>query len=448
MTADFLGEEQGNISPRLTDLSVRFWILLVATGIAAGFGAMLMMQILRSVQHLALNYHTGQYSKAAAHVSQLRLISILFLGSLITGLGLWVLRGHGGTGGEPTDVVWNRRGKLSLLRTLLSGALSEFTVAMGGSLGREAAPQRTGAAAADQLARYFKLSSAERRILIACGAGAGLSAVYNVPLAGALFTLEIYLGDVSISMALPALLSSAIATATAWITLPRYAVYSLPTLPAASISLIAFALTVGPLLGVISAGYVKMIAWASDHQPKRWLLVIEPVIAFTILGIAAIRYPLLLGNGVDLAQFAFIGTAGIMTLLALTVLKPLATALCLRSGASGGVFTPTLSFGAILGTLLGHVWNSFWAGAPIASYSVVSAGAMLGAAAEAPLVGAAFILELTRTSAGAMVPILIAVAGATIASRQLDLRSIYTARLTSTVVKNNKKSTQPHPPGQ
>lgn len=249
-------------------------------------------------------------------------------------------------------------------------------------------------------------------------------------------------------MALPALLSSAIATATAWITLPRQAVYSLPTLPAASISLIAFALAVGPLLGIISAGYVKMIAWASDHQPKRWLLILEPVIAFSLLGIVATQYPLLLGNGVDLAQFAFIGTAGIITLLALTVLKPLATALCLRSGATGGLFTPTLSFGAILGTLLGHLWSFFWSGTPIASYSVVSAGAMLGAAAEAPLVGAAFILELTRTSAGAMVPILIAVAGATLSSRQIDMRSIYTVRLTSTTAGNRKKPTQPHHPGK
>lgn len=403
-----------------------------------------MMWVLRTVQHLALNYQAGEYSKAAAQVSQFRLIAVLVVGGLITGFGLWILRGHGGTGGEPTNVVWNRDGKLSLLRTLLTGALSEITVAMGGSLGREAAPQRSGAAAADQLARYFKLTSAERRLLIACGAGAGLAAVYNVPLAGALFTLEIYLGEISISMALPALLSSAIATATAWITLPRHAVYSLPTLPAASISLIAFSLVVGPLLGIISAGYVKMIAWASDHQPKRWLLIVEPIIAFLLVGIFATRYPLLLGNGVDLAQFAFVGTAGIITLLALTVLKPLVTALCLRSGATGGLFTPTLSFGAILGTLLGHIWSYFWAGAPIGSYSVVAAGAMLGAAAEAPLVGAAFILELTRTSAGAMVPILIAVAGATLASRQIDLRSIYTARLTSTVAKNNTKPGQPH----
>ena len=448
MTADFLGEEQGNITPRLSNLSLRFWILLIATGIAAGLGAMLMMSVLRTIQHLALNYHAGAYSNAAAHVSQFRLIAVLFGGGLITGLGLWILREHGGTGGEPTAVVWNREGKLSLVRSLLSGALSEITVAMGGSVGREAAPQRSGAAAADQLARHFKLSPAERRLLIACGAGAGLSAVYNVPLAGALFTLEIYLGEISISMALPALLSSAIATATAWITLPRQAVYSLPTLPTASISLIAFALAVGPLLGIVSAGYVKMIAWASDHQPKRWLLILEPVIAFSLLGIVATQYPLLLGNGVDLAQFAFIGTAGIITLLALTVLKPLATALCLRSGATGGLFTPTLSFGAILGTLLGHLWSFFWSGTPIASYSVVSAGAMLGAAAEAPLVGAAFILELTRTSAGAMVPILIAVAGATLSSRQIDMRSIYTVRLTSTTAGNRKKPTQPHQPGK
>ncbi|MHB8329038.1 MAG: chloride channel protein, partial [Acidimicrobiales bacterium] len=299
---DSQGEEQANVTPRLADLSPRFWALLVLTGIAAGLGAMVMMGILRTVQHAALGYHSGEYSIAASHRSDLRLVVVLAVGGLVTGVGLWAMRTHGGTGGEPTHVVWARSGRLSLVRTLISGALSEVTVAMGASLGREAAPQHAGAASGYALARRFGLPPGQRTLLVACGAGAGLAAVYNVPLAGALFTLEIYLGSASISSALPALASASIATAVAWITLPAHAVYSLPVLPGPTMSLVIFAVVIGPVLGVVSAVYVKAIAWASDHQPKGRLLLLEPLVIFTVLGVVAIRYPLLLGNGVDLAQ--------------------------------------------------------------------------------------------------------------------------------------------------
>ncbi|MHB1519615.1 MAG: chloride channel protein [Acidimicrobiales bacterium] len=428
MNGDPQGEEQANVTPRLDELSFRFWVLLVLTGIAAGIGAIVMMGILRTVQHVALGYHSGEYSTAASHRSDLRLVVVLAVGGLITGLGLWIMRNHGGTGGEPTHVVWSRTGKLSLVRTLISGALSEVTVAMGASLGREAAPQHAGAASGDALARRFGLPPGHRRLLIACGAGAGLAAVYNVPLAGALFTLEIYLGSIKVSTALPALASASIATAVGWIALPARAVYELPTLPSPTLSLMIFAVVIGPVLGVVSAGYVKAIAWASNRQPTGRRLLVAPFLVFTVLGVAAIRYPLLLGNGVDLAQFAFVGSAGLVTLAILSVLKPLATVSCLRSGAYGGLFTPTLSFGAIVGTFTGHLWITAWPGSPMTSYVVVVTAGVLAAAIEAPVTGAAFLLELTHTTTAVLVPILIAVVGATLVARRLDLRSVYTAR--------------------
>ncbi len=429
MTFESWDGEQANSSPRLADLPLVFWVLLVATGIAAGLGAMLMMGVLRTVQHAVLNYHNGEYSTAAARSSDLRVVFVLAMGGLITGVGLWLMRRYGGTGGEPTRVVWSRAGSLSLPRTIVSGALSELTVAMGASLGREGAPQRTGAAAGDLFARYFKLPSSQRRLLIACGAGAGLAAVYNVPLAGALFTLEIYLSTFSIALALPALLSSSIATAVAWGTLPNHTVYKVPVLGNPTLSLVVFSVLIGPLLGIVSAGFVKLIAWASVHLPRGRLLTVEPLLVFAALGLVAIKYPLVLGNGLDLAQFAFIGTGGIFLLAVLTVLKPLATVACLRSGASGGLVTPTISFGAVLGAVAGHLWVLVWPGSAGSSYAIIAAAGLFAAAAEAPVTGAAFMLELTGTTTAIMVPILIAVVGATIVARHLDVRSIYTARL-------------------
>jgi len=249
-----------------------------------------------------------------------------------------------------------------------------------------------------------------------------------VPFAGALFTLEIYLGTLSLPLVLPALLTSGIATAVSWITLPAHTVYAVPTQPSPTVSLMVFAVLLGPVMGVASAGYVRMITWASDHRPKGRLLLVEPVVVFTALGFLAISYPLLLGNGVDLAQFAFTGSASLLTLLALSVLKPVATTACLRSGATGGLFTPTMSFGAVFGALLGHLWILMWPGPSTAGYAVVGAAALLCAAIEAPLTGIAMTLELTHTIA-ITAPILVVSVGATVVSRQLETLSIYSARL-------------------
>lgn len=429
MADDPRGLEQANVPSRLADLPRRFWIMVVLTGIAAGLGAIAMMATLRFVQHAAFAYHSGEFSAAVARVSADRTVLMLAIGGGVTGVGLWIMgRYLGGTGGEPTEVVWKRTGHLSLLRTVISGALSEFTVGMGGSIGRESAPQRIGAAAGGFLGKTFDLTDEQVYLLIACGAGAGLAAVYNAPLAGALFTTELYLGTVSLPLLLPALLTSGIGTAVAWLTLPFHSVYSFPTLPHPTASLLVFALLLGPIVGVCSAGYVWMIGWASDHRPKRWSLLVEPLAVFIVLGLIAVKYPLLLGNGVDLAQFAFTGRGILLIFIVLTTLKPLATSATLRSGASGGLFTPTLSFGAILGALLGQLWGMFWAGSPDASYAVISAAAMMAAAMEAPATAIVFMIELTNNDA-TMVPMLVAVVGATLVARRFNLRSIYSARL-------------------
>ena len=428
--ADPRSLEQANVPSRLSDLPGRFWLMAALTGVAAGLGAIVMMATLRTVQHVAFAYHGGEFSTAVAHAADSRTLLVLAIGGLGTGLALWLLqRFFGGTGGEPTAVVWTRSGKLSLWRTLASGLVSEFTVGTGGSIGREAGPQRLGAAAGDALGRAFGLPREQTYLLIAYGAGAGLAAVYDAPLAGAVFAAELYLGTVSLPLLLPALLTSGIATATAWLALPAHAVYSVGRLPNAGVSLLVFALLLGPVAGAASALYVRLIGWASDHRPKGWRLVVEPLVAFLALGVVALRYPLLLGNGVDLAQFAFTGGGAVLVLGALTLLKPLATATTLRSGATGGLFTPTFSFGAILGAFLGHLWAGVWSGAPGASCAVIAAAAMMGAAMEAPVTAIVFVLELTHSVFGAVVPMLVALVGATVVSRHWNLSSIYSARL-------------------
>jgi H+/Cl- antiporter ClcA len=113
----------------------------------------------------------------------------------------------------------------------------------------------------------------------------------------------------------------------------------------------------------------------------------------------------------------------------LTVLKPLFTASCLGSGAPGGLFTPTLAFGALFGGTLGHVWSLLWPGTPAGSYALVGGGAVLAASMQGPLAATVMIVELAHRSVTLMVPLLLAVTGATVVSRLIGAPSIYSARL-------------------
>jgi chloride channel protein, CIC family len=430
MERDDRGERQANVGPALGELSPRFWLLTAATGVAAGVGAIVMMAVLRTVQHAAFAYHSGEYSTAAAAHSDVRRVLVVAGGGVIAGIGWWTMRRFlGGTGGSPTAAVWSGRDDISLSRTVLSGGLSEVVIGMGASLGREAAPQHAAAAFGAWISRRFGLPKDQRILLMACGAGAGVGAVYNVPLAGALFAAEVYLGSISLATVAPALLTAAIATAVGWITLPTHAIYHVPPLGQSPVGLLAWALLAAPVLGVAAAAFVKLIGWASDRRPTGRALLVQPPIAFALLGVASIAYPLLLGNGRDLTQFAFTGTGALTTLAVLAALKPVLTAACLRSGASGGLFTPTLSLGAVLGALLGHLWALLVPGGSMSAYALAGAGAVLAAGMRAPIAAVAFTIELTGAVNASLVAILLAVAGAVLVARRIEARSIYSARL-------------------
>lgn len=122
---------------------------------------------------------------------------------------------------------------------------------------------------------------------------------------------------------------------------------------------------------------------------------------------------------------AFLGHDGLLLLLALFILKPLVTTLCLSSGASGGLFTPTISTGAVLGGFLGIAWSLLWPDAPVGAYAMIDAAAMIGAAMQAPLAALALVVELTHSGFQLMVPMMAATLIATTVARY----SIYSARL-------------------
>jgi H+/Cl- antiporter ClcA len=423
--------EQPNVTDdgeaRLTPL---FWAAVVVTGVAAGLFGDLLMWILAQCERLAYHYRSGNLQHAFSSVSSGRRFLWIMVASVIGAVSWYLIRRYlKRENSDIDDAVWNGDGELSLRRSLLTSVVSEVVIGLGASIGREAAPKLMGGASGSVASHWFKLSPAQKRLLVACGGGAGLAAVYNVPLGGAIFTAEVLYGSFALPVVMPALATSLIATMVAWLYLPKSATYADIPSYRFSASLMVWSLFAGALIGLLAVFYVRLIGWASHHRAKGAHIFWAMPAAFAVLGLLGIWYPQLFGNGKGLAHQAFLGVGSIGLLFALFALKPLVTTLVLGSGAAGGVFTPFLATGALVGAFLGAVWLHVWPGTPIGAFALVGAAAMIGASMQAPLAGLVLVLELTHNGFSLMIPMMAATVIATFIVRHIDGYSIYSARL-------------------
>jgi H+/Cl- antiporter ClcA len=417
-----------------------FWLAVLLTGIGTGIAAAALTRLLEVVQHVMWNGPGTNLLDAAEHASVWRHILVLLGAGVLTGLGQIVLRQlSSGNGIDTTAAIWFHAGRMPAWRTLGSALLSVVIVGMGVSLGREGAPKQAGAVMANFFSDRAHLSDEQRRLLVACGAGAGMGAAYGVPLGGALFALEVMRGVLALRYVLPALFASVVATAVSWVALPDAPTYLIPAYPG-SISSVLWALVAGPIAGVASVGYVRVVTWADRNKPRGWRRLTAPLLGLGLLGVVSIWFPQLLGNGRDVSQLAFTNQVAPALLLILLALKPAATALCVRSGAPGGLFTPTLTVGALLGAVLGHAWSWFWPGVPPGLFAVLGAAAVLAATTQGPISTVVLMMELTGRDRSFIVPLLLAVGTATLVARTIEPRSIYDARLTDKQVAERQKA--------
>jgi CIC family chloride channel protein len=408
-----------------------FWLILLPTAVLAGLAGAALKLLLRSVEHLTWFYRAGDLSTAVAATSPLHRVAALAVAGVLAGGGWWLLERIAGTrGGEMTDAVWSGEGRMKTVPTLLSAALTMTTIGMGASLGREQPPKEAAAGIASWIAGRAGLAAEERCLLLACAAGGGWAAVYNIPLAGGVFAAEVLVGSLALSTAVPALAASAVATAVAGTVISLHPYYAgIPNYPA-SASIIVWSALAGPVLGLAGMTFVWLLGVVRGRRLRGGALLAGPPLVFAAVGLLAIAFPLLPGNGRDMSEHLFRSELGPLLVFALVVLKPIATAASWGSGASGGMFTPTTSYGAAAGALLGRLWSVGWPGIPGGGYALVGAAAVLAAAMSAPVSAVLLTVELTGgTASSLLLPVLLAVGGASMTASWLGGGSIYSVRL-------------------
>jgi CIC family chloride channel protein len=320
-------------------------------------------------------------------------------------------------------------GEIPTRPTLVKILSSVFTIASGGSIGREGAMVQLAAMLASLVGRTARLPRARLRLIVACGAASGIASAYNAPIGGALFVAEIVLGSIAMATFGPLIVASAMATVVSRILMGGAALYFVPAFQMVSpLELISY-LLLGLAAGGAAPLFLSLLEW-STALFKGWKAPAWAQLGFGgfIVGLISLHQPFVWGNGYG-ALSMILQTDGVwLVILSLLVWKLVATASTVGSGAVGGVFTPTLLVGGALGALFGSGAHFLFPNATAGphSYAVVGMGAFLAATTHAPLMAILIVFDMTLNHE-IILPLMLACVSAYTVAYAMRKESIYAA---------------------
>jgi H+/Cl- antiporter ClcA len=373
-----------------------FFCAVVIVGLLAGIAGLSTTFVLRSVQHITYNYAFGTQLTGVIGSSPIRRAVGPMIGGALAGLGWWILRSRADV--PPLARTIADRDRIPRLPWSIDAVLQVLLVGSGASLGREGAPRQFAAALGDLGTGWLKrLSPRDREILLACAAGAGLGAVYAVPLAGALFSVRILLNTWHPRAVGTACITSSLAVAIGSASTHDHADLSWPAVESTYL-LTAHGLLLAPLTLAVGLAFNKIMAVARPSKLMRtWMMIPALAAAGLAIGICSHWWPELPGNGRSILTVSLASDMTLTSAAAILLLKPLLTALFLRAGGAGGMLTPSLATGAAAGSVLILTVNGL-AGTHLHTPAVSLAGAagVLAVTQGSPIWAAIFVWELAR----------------------------------------------------
>ncbi len=434
----FLDSHWHRLSTKLVNLLDRLQLseitLLLGTalaiGIGGGLGAVFFRRLIDSFGYLFF----VRFKQVLASLDPYYVILIPAIGGLFVGPLTYFFareaKGHGVP--EVMEAVALRGGRIRPIVAVIKSLASSICIGSGGSVGREGPIVQIGSALGSTLGQALHLSEERIRNLAACGAAAGIAATFNAPIAGAIFALEVILGEFSAGYFSTVVVSAVTASVVGRVFMGDVPAFKIPAYSLVSIWELPFYTILGALAALFAVLYIMLLyRWEDLFNTWQFPEYLKPAIGGLGVGLIGLYLPEVFGVGYPTIEKALLSELATGGLFLLSFAKLLATCITLGSGGSGGVFAPSLFIGATLGGAFGRLVN-FWfpsITATSGAYAVVGTAAVFAGAARAPITAILILFEMTGDYR-LILPLMLATVISMLLAERLHPDSIYTLKLT------------------
>jgi CIC family chloride channel protein len=410
-------------------------VLAAAIGLVAGLIAFILYKLIGLFTNLFFFHRWSTDFSSAQHNNLGWLVIVVpVIGGLIVGVmakyGTSKIKGHGIP--EAMEAVLFNRSRIAPRVAILKPISAAIAIGTGGPFGAEGPIIQTGGAIGSLVGQAFHTTAVERKVLLACGAAAGMSATFNTPIAGVILAIELLLFEFKSRSFIPLVIASTLATAVHMQLLGVGPMFKVSAMDFAIPRGLPFYLVLGLICGLAAVGFSKLLYWVEDQFEKlpfdeMWW----PAIGALGLGIIGFFVPRVLGVGYDTIGDILNGQLAWKILLIVMLAKAAALVVSLGSGTSGGLLAPCFMWSAAMGGIFAMVANHFVPGAQLSpgAFALVAMGAVFAAASRATFTFIIFAFEITRDYNSVLPLMLVSVIADGIAMLLMPNSSIMTEKL-------------------
>jgi chloride channel protein, CIC family len=388
-------------------------LLAALVGILAGLIAYILYDLIGLITNLAY-YHEWSFHFRSPEHTQLGLWIIVtpVIGGIIIGFmakyGSEKIKGHGIP--EAMEAVLTSRSRIEAKVAILKPLSAAIAIGTGGPFGAEGPIIQTGGAFGSLVGQLISTTASERKVLLACGAGAGMAATFNTPVAGVILAIELLLFEFRARSFIPLVIACTLATSVRAVLLGQRSMFSVANVNFDALHGLPFYLILGVLSGFVAVGFTKLLYWVEDRFDD---LPIDdlwhPAIGALGLGIIGYFVPRVLGVGYDTISDILNNNLALKLLILIAVFKTLALVISLGSGTSGGLLAPMFMSSAAVGGVFAMTVNLVFPSAHLSpgAYALVAMAAVFGSASRATFAFIVFAFEITHDY-NAILPLMLA----------------------------------------
>jgi len=409
-------------------------LLAALVGILAGLIAYVLYDLIGLFTNLAY-YHEWSFHFRSPEHTQLGpwVIVTPVIGGIIIGFmakyGSEKIKGHGIP--EAMEAVLTSRSRIEAKVAILKPLSAAIAIGTGGPFGAEGPIIQTGGAFGSLVGQLISTTASERKVLLACGAGAGMAATFNTPIAGVILAIELLLFEFRARSFIPLVIACTLATSVRAVLLGQRSMFTVTNVNFDILRGLPFYLILGVLSGIVAIGFTKLLYWVEDQFDR---LPIDdlwhPAIGALGLGIIGYFVPRVLGVGYDTISDILNNNLALKLLILIAVFKAVALVISLGSGTSGGLLAPMFMSSAALGGVFAMVINLIFPSAHLSpgAYALVAMAAVFGSASRATFAFIVFAFEITHDY-NAILPLMLACVIADLIALRYLPSSIMTEKL-------------------